>query len=198
MMVDAAVAVARAQAGDPLAGLASLLAVALAALFAVTALLKLRSPSATVHQFARLHLPAPSAVAGAVAAAELGVAAALVLAPRPGAVLAIAMLTAFTAVIIRTMRRGLAVSCGCLGSLGRRPVSFDAVVRNVALAAAATLAATTTSLHRPDLPAVLAAAGLVLVVSLVMQLVALRDVLDRIWSVELAGEVGRSGRERNL
>lgn len=200
MAPTTAVAAALGSGSRPgeLAGVASIAALALAAVFALTALSKLRSPSSTAEQFAKLELPAPSVLAGAVTAIELITATALVTNPRLGAGLALVLLAAFTAVIIRTIRAGLVVSCGCLGSIDRRPVSWDAVARNGALGVMAVTATATTSLHRPDIAALATTLGFGLVVAVLMQLLALREVIGRIWSVQLAGETGRPDPRRNV
>jgi len=57
------------------------------------------------------------------------------------------------------------------------------------LIALATLAATTTSLVRPDLAALVTVSMLVLITVVIGQLFIVRRQLGKIWSVELAGEI---------
>ena len=102
----------------PVTELASATALYLAAVFAWAAVSKLRSPADTAAAFAGIGLAQPAALARLVPAAELIIAAALLLRPRPGAVGAIAALASFTAMLVGAMRRagGTTVRCGCFGS----------------------------------------------------------------------------------
>lgn len=166
----------------------STMAVGLAAVFALAAVLKLVSPAKTTREFRALELPVPAILATAVPVAELTVAFDLVFRPRQGAMLALVLLGAFTAVIVRTVRSGLEVSCGCLGSVQERPVSWDAVVRNAVLAVMAVLATAAPALTRPGLAPVLVFVGFCLITVVGAQLFALQQIIGRVWSVELAGE----------
>lgn len=157
--------------------------------------LKLVHPSAAVGHLADLGLPHPALLARLVPVAELGVALALVAVPAWGAAAALGLLAAFTAVLVRTVRSGRQVSCGCLGALDRgRPVSWRTVARNLVLMAAAGLALAVPALRWPPVePGAVAVAALVAgpaaVVGLVgAQLVALHHRLGRLWSVRLAGD----------
>lgn len=173
-----------------MAGLATIMTVTLAAVFALAAGSKIRRPRGD--EMHALGLPYPRALAVVVPIVELATAIALLVAPRSGAVAAIVLLAAFTAVLVRTIRSGRGVSCGCLGSLSDEPVTWTTVLRNGALAVMAVVVAAATSgpdrLTGPDLPAVLAFVGYVVVVSLSGQLLATRQQLGRLWSVQLAGE----------
>ncbi|MGI9597385.1 MAG: MauE/DoxX family redox-associated membrane protein [Acidimicrobiales bacterium] len=169
-------------------GIASTMAVALAAVFAVAAATKISSRSTTVGEFDQLGLPAPAILARIVPAAELIVTAALVIRPRLGATMATIMLLGFTAVIVATIRSGRTVSCGCLGALGRQPITAATAARNLAFLAMAGLASTTSSLAMPGLLPMMASLSLLLLAALSIQLLALRQEIGRIWSVELAGE----------
>ncbi|MGF1596272.1 MAG: MauE/DoxX family redox-associated membrane protein [Acidimicrobiales bacterium] len=177
-------------------GVASTMAVGLAAVFAFAALTKAIAPTVTGDDFAALQLPAPRLLARLVPGVELAVAVVLVARPRLGAVLALCLLTAFTAVIVRTVRAGLEVSCGCLGSMGERPVSVDAVVRNALLAVMALVAVTAPALTVPGLAAMAIFVGFSLVAAVVVQLTALREITGRLWSVELAGEAPHRSKMR--
>ncbi len=172
------------------AGMATMAAVLLAAVFAVAAVTKAIAPAATAAELADLGLPAPGLLARVVPPSELAIAVALLIAPRVGAMAAGLALSAFTAVLIATIRSGRVVSCGCLGSLSRQPVSSATVVRNLCLLAMAGAVATTTRLSVPDVESVVVATLLVLVALIASQLLAMFKATDRIWSVELAGETG--------
>lgn len=162
------------------------------------AALKLVRPAAAAGHMADLGLPHPGLLARVVPAAELAAAVALVAAPGWGAAAALALLAAFTVVLVRTVRSGRLVACGCLGALDRgRPVSWRTVARNLALMALAAAAAAVPALRWPAIePGTVAVAALVagpaVVVALVgAQLAALHQRLGRLWSVQLAGEASR-------
>lgn len=178
-------------------GVGSTMAVLLAAVFAVAAATKISNRQTTVREFTQLGLPAPAMLARIVPAAELIVTAALVLRPRLGAMLATIMLLGFTAVIIATIRSGRTVSCGCLGALSRKPVTVATAARNAVLLAMAGLASGPRSLSLPDPEAVMVSLSLLLLASVAIQLLALRQEIGRIWSVELAGEHNKLSLETN-
>ena len=103
---------------------------------------KLRSRRQTEADFAALGLAAAGPLAVAVPAAELLVAALLIVTPGWGAVVAAALLTAFTAIIARVLLDpgGLSPSCACFGGSSRAPISRRHLVRNGLLLALAALA----------------------------------------------------------
>jgi methylamine utilization protein MauE len=77
--------------------------------------------------------------ANAVLAAELAIVALLAVGGPlllPGFALAAGLLTAFSLLLIRTLARGIEVSCNCFGP-GVRPISPADVVRNVVMIFAA-------------------------------------------------------------
>ncbi|MBW3615212.1 MAG: methylamine utilization protein MauE [Actinobacteria bacterium] len=115
-------------------------ALALAGLLAWAAVAKLRRRRPTAESFLALGLPQPRALALAVPLVEAAVAAGLVLRPRVGAWPALALLVAFSAVIVRALAAGAGVPCACFGSTTERPVSARELVRNAVLAAFAVLA----------------------------------------------------------
>lgn len=162
---------------------------------AAAASLKLVRPTVAASHMADLGLPRPRLLARAVPVAEVAVGLALVALPAWGAAAALGLLAAFTAVLVRTVRSGRQVSCGCLGALDRgRPVSWRTVGRNVALMAMAAAGVAVPALRWPAVdPATVAAAALMAgplaVVALVAaQLAAVHHRLGRLWSVRLAGE----------
>ncbi len=116
-------------------------AVALAAILVVAAVAKLRRPDRTARDFAELGLVAPDLLARLVPIAEVGCAAALVLAPAWGGVVSFALLAGFTAVLAQVVRSGRVVSCSCFGGASSRPVSARTLARNAGLLALAAIAA---------------------------------------------------------
>lgn len=188
----------------PLADLGALASLVLAAVFLVAAVTKAIDSGRTTDEFRAIGLPAPAWLARIVPAAELLVAVALLARPTLGSALAAGALIAFTAVLGSALRAGRTVTCGCFGSLGRRPVTRATITRNLVLLALTPLAAATAAPAgaMPTLPAldvVLAVGPAVLLVVLGHQLVALRGRIGRIWSVELAGEPSsRRGLRANV
>jgi uncharacterized membrane protein YphA (DoxX/SURF4 family) len=121
----------------------SLLALALAAVFAWAAVAKLRHRPATTRSFAAFGLPAPDTLAVAVPASELVLAAVLVVNPALGATLALAVLAGFTTQLLLARRRGVDSGCGCFG--GARPATPNVeLARNAVLALAAVAVLVTT------------------------------------------------------
>ncbi len=112
---------------------ADVVAVALAGLFAWAGAAKAVDRRATARSFRALGLPGGSLLTTGVPVAELALAAALVVAPAVGAPLALGLLAAFTAVLARALRAGVAVGCGCFGTARRGPVSGRDLVRNAVL-----------------------------------------------------------------
>ncbi len=53
--------------------------------------------------------------------------------PVAGAIVALVMLVAFTATLVRVLARGQRPPCMCFGAVRAKPVSWVSVVRNVAL-----------------------------------------------------------------
>jgi uncharacterized membrane protein YphA (DoxX/SURF4 family) len=171
-----------------LGGIGSTAAFALAVVWVMAAVAKLRSPSATSAGMRELAVPAPRLLARIVPLLELAAAAALLAEPQLGAVLSLALLAPFTAVAVRSIRSGRPATCGCFGSWSRDPVSLATVARNAALAAVALAAGTVPVLARPDLASALAGGLALLVVTVGVELLRLRLAIGRIWSVRLAGE----------
>jgi uncharacterized membrane protein YphA (DoxX/SURF4 family) len=121
-------------------GVAYATALVLAAVFAWAGVAKLRNRATTAVTIAALGLPAPRTLAVAVPGAELVLAIGLVVVPGWSAVAAVALLAGFTTFLVRAMRSGVEIGCGCFGTARREPVSFVEVVRNGLLAAAALVA----------------------------------------------------------
>ncbi len=116
------------------------LAILLAGVFALAAA-KLRDRAATGESFRGLRLPAAGALVWLVPLVELGLAVALIVAPRPAAWIALLLIAALTIVVVRAIAGGAQVPCACFGARSdARPVSAREVVRNAMLAASAVVA----------------------------------------------------------
>ena len=113
-------------------------AFAVASVFVVAAVAKLRSPEAT--QEATVSLGVHAAAAAFIAPGELAVAALLLLVPRAGAAAAVGLLVLFTVLLKRVLAEGRTVRCGCFGAGSAAPVTSSSLLRNVALIAASLLA----------------------------------------------------------
>lgn len=116
-----------------MAGFASSLAVALAATFAVAAILKLGDVPGTAADFASLGLPQSGLLAWAVPGIEVGVAVGLLVRPGWAATLAFAMLAAFTTLLAGVVRSGRIVSCACFGGSSSDPIGRRHLLRNALL-----------------------------------------------------------------
>ncbi|HEX7168631.1 MAG TPA: MauE/DoxX family redox-associated membrane protein [Acidimicrobiales bacterium] len=117
-------------------------ALAVALVFALAGIAKVRSPRTTARSFASLGLRAPSVLARGVPVAEVALAVALVVAPARAGWAAACALVAFTAVLVAAVARGATASCACFGSARTAPVSTTDVARNALLLVAALLATT--------------------------------------------------------
>jgi hypothetical protein len=121
--------------GEPLATVALVARVNLAAAFALSAGAKLADLPATGAALAAFGAPAPVVAARALPALEAAVAVALLAFPdhpAPG-LAAMATVAAFTAMVARRLAQGRAVPCPCFGARDGRPVSGATLVRNLAL-----------------------------------------------------------------
>ena len=161
----------------------------MAAVLLWAAVSKLRRPAQTASDFKQLGLPAPGIFARLVPFAEGATAFVLVGAPGWGGVVAFAMLTGFTALLISLVRSGRVVSCGCFGSSSAEPVSVVEIVRNGFLLVLAAVAATATSLTRPDLADVIVITTAAAVAAVVLQLVSVFRLSGSLFGGELAGEL---------
>jgi thiol-disulfide isomerase/thioredoxin len=117
--------------------------VILAAVFATAGVAKLRDRQGTQDSLQEFGVPKSvvSPFAVALPLAELATAVALV--PRPsaqwGGLAALVLLLAFIAGITRALARGEAPDCNCFGQIHSEPAGRGTVVRNIVLAAVATL-----------------------------------------------------------
>jgi hypothetical protein len=118
------------------------LAIALAAVFAWAGAAKAVDRRTTARSFRALGLPGGALLTTGVPVAELALAGGLVLAPAVAAPVAFGLLVAFSVVLGRARRDGVAVGCGCFGTARRGPVSGRDLVRNAVLSAVALAVAT--------------------------------------------------------
>ncbi len=83
---------------------------------------------------------------------ESALAIGLVIAPKPSGWLSVALLGLFTGVVIRALRTGTKVSCGCFGASDSGTVGTHTILRNVGMMTLALLAASTAAPGVPALP----------------------------------------------
>ena len=121
--------------------LAAVASFVLAGTFAIAAILKFRDPVATRRSMADFGLPSPHLLAVAVPVTELATALLLVVDRRTGGPCAVALLVAFTTLIVGRLVAGRRDSCGCFGTWSSRPLSWRDLVRNGVLTALGVLAA---------------------------------------------------------
>ena len=124
-------------------GLGYAAAVALAAIFAIAAVAKLRDVSATERDFVGLGLPRASFFARFVPLAELSIVALLLIVPPAGAIAALVSLAFFTTFLIGRLRAGVRAPCACFGSSRAQPISVRDVIRNLLLMALAVVSLAT-------------------------------------------------------
>jgi uncharacterized membrane protein YphA (DoxX/SURF4 family) len=137
-------------------------AVALAAIFAIAAVAKLRDVSATERDFAGLGIPRASFFARFVPIAELSIVALLLIVPPAGAIAALVSLAFFTTFLIGRLRAGVRAPCACFGSSRAQPISVRDVIRNLLLMALAVVSLAT---DRPTTIAPLDALAVLVVIA---------------------------------
>lgn len=114
---------------------------ALAAIFVVAGVNKLRDMARTQADLEAMGLPAwlVPTLSFRLPIVELAVAAMLLIEPLAGvgAACALVLLSAFTMVIAVNLLRGRRPACACFGALAQSPISWNSVARNLALMAMA-------------------------------------------------------------
>lgn len=145
-----------------LAGVGYVAAVLLAVVFWSAGSAKLRDPQRVVDEFTAMGIRSPETAARVLPFAEFGTAILLAAVPWVGAAVSLAMLVAFTVVLVRVLRSGAVVACACFGATSTQPVSRVDVVRNLLLiaAAAVAVAAERRSPTAPEIVAVVGAAAI--------------------------------------
>lgn len=169
-------------------GLASLLAVTLAATLIIAAAAKVRDPARTTGDFTALGLPSPAVLARLVPAVEIAVAIALLVVPGWGAVAAFSLFVLFTALLISLVRSGQPIACSCFGAISDEPVSWVEVARNVVLLAAAAAVVPIERLSVPGFAAVVAFSAAAVIGGVIVQAVAFKRDVGAFWSTHLSGE----------
>ena len=134
-------------------------AVALAAVFTVAAVAKVRDPAGTARGFRALGVPRPWPAARAVPAVEAAVAAALLVVPAVGGTAALTLLAAFSVFLGSRLRAGVTAPCRCFGGRGGHGLSWADLGRNLWLAGAAVVATTAAGPTVPSAVAVLLTAA---------------------------------------
>ncbi|MCC6435148.1 MAG: methylamine utilization protein MauE [Acidimicrobiales bacterium] len=137
-------------------GLPYLAALVLAALFLLSAVAKWRDLPAAARAFRALGVPRPWTAVRVVPGVEAGLATVLVLAPEGAAMLAFALLVAFTVFLVARLRAGVTEPCRCFGGWGFDRLSWADVVRNGWLLSMAVVAMTGRGPVAPSPGAVLA------------------------------------------
>jgi uncharacterized membrane protein YphA (DoxX/SURF4 family) len=113
--------------------------VLLALVLAASAGAKLAAPARTRTSFEALGLPAARALAILVPLVELVTAVLLIVTPRMGGALALALLAAFSAFLSRLVAQGSTEPCACFGQVRQRPISRADLTRNGVLIGLAVL-----------------------------------------------------------
>ena len=161
-------------------------AVLLAGLFAWAGAAKLADRDRTARTFAAFGLSAPALLSTVVPVAELVLALGLLVVPAVAAYAALGLLAAFTTFLVRAVRAGVDVGCGCFGSARAEPVSSVEVLRNGLLAAGALIASFATGPVVPGLDAVILVSTAAALAAVVAALADLRRRTGHVFGVELA------------
>lgn len=142
-------------------GLGDTAALFLAGILAFAGVRKWREPAETEASFRAFGLARPALLARVVPVTEVATAVGLAAAPRSVAFVALALLAAFTTVLVRGLRAGVTVGCRCFGSSGQTAVSSLDVLRNLLFCGLAFGAALLSEpgFARPSLPAAIFLGG---------------------------------------
>lgn len=151
-------------------GLGYAAAAALAVIFAIAAVAKLRDLPVTEREFTALGLPRASFFARFVPLTELSIVALLLIVPPVGAIAALVSLTFFTTFLLGRLRAGVRAPCACFGAARTRPISALDVVRNLLLMVLAGIALATDRPTRIGVVDALVIAALVLVAGVALRL----------------------------
>ncbi len=168
-------------------------AVVLAGLFAWAGAAKLADRRRTTTTFAAFGLPAAGLLGTAVPVAELGLAVGLLVVPVIASFAALALLAAFTTFLVRAVRAGVDVGCGCFGSARAEPVSTVEVLRNALMAGAALV---TTFADRPLVPgldAIIVVSTTAALAAVVLALADLRRRTGSAFGIDLSFGPGAEG-----
>ena len=113
----------------------------LAAVFAIAAATKFRDPLGTRRSLGDFGLPNPRLLARILPTTEAATALLLIVDPRLGGQCAVALLVAFTTLIVGRLMAGHHDACGCFGTWSQRPLSWRDLARNGSLIALSVITA---------------------------------------------------------
>ena len=113
----------------------------LALVFTVAAVTKMWDPRGTRRTLGNFGLPRPRLLARLLPVAEAATALLLIVDPRVGGQAAVALLVAFTTLIVGRLLAGHHEACGCFGYWSKQPLSWRDLARNGALIALGAVAA---------------------------------------------------------
>jgi len=168
-----------------MSALAYAAALLLAAVFGWAGLAKLRTRHTTARTFRAFGLAHPDALAVGVPVVEVALAVGLVVAPAEATLAALAVLAGFSTILVRAMRAGVDVGCGCFGTARRQPVSFVELVRNGLLGTAALTAAFAPGPVAPTLEGVVAVTTAAACAILTLTLCDLYRTTGRLFRLDL-------------
>ena len=109
--------------------------ITLAAIFTVASVAKFRDPTGTRYALAQMALPVPHLFAVGVPVVELLTALLLIVEPRTGGPCAVALLTAFSTLVVGRLLAGQRKGCGCFGAWSTENLSWWTLARNAILVA---------------------------------------------------------------
>ena len=112
----------------------------LAIVFVFAAVSKFRDPIRTEKSIAALGLPFPKFLASLLPSVELLCSVLLAIDPRSGGPCAVALLVAFTTLIVTQILSGNPQDCACFGSWSAKKISSWDLLRNFVLIALGVLA----------------------------------------------------------
>ena len=105
----------------------------LAIVFVFAAVSKFRDPTVTEKSIAALGLPFPKFLASLLPSVELLCSVLLAIDPRSGGPCAVALLVAFTTLIVAQILSGNPQDCACFGSWSTKQISSWDLLRNIVL-----------------------------------------------------------------
>ena len=117
-----------------------LVGVVLAVVFVVAAITKFRDRQGTQHSLSTMGLPIPRVLAVTIPIIEILTALLLVTDPRTGGPCAVALLVAFSTLIVGRLLAGQRQGCGCFGTWSTGDLSWRDLARNALLVVGAVIA----------------------------------------------------------
>ena len=163
-------------------------ALVLAAVFLCAGTSKLMDPRAADASLRALAVPTAAVTARLLPLVEFALALALLVSPVVGGILALAALSAFSAVLAARVRAGTTAPCACFGTASREPVSSVELLRNALLAALAVTALFATGPRLPTLEATVTVSALTIAGAVTVSLSRLRQQVGAVWTNREARE----------